>query len=180
MKNRKLRAAVTVAAVRTVVHDRRTTDLPFNAVVGEQSVKDPTGDETIVSVSLRDDPLNRLRIRGWIDDAQFHGGRAWQRCYEATQLWPSSELKDPVDGGGQVADPYVRIADASAMIRKCTARLGDTGDALIRAVLADRLFLAQIANTQGMDSRDGSRDMAYLGRRLRECLNTLAKVFGYA
>jgi hypothetical protein len=163
-----------------IPYDRRATDLPANAILAEKQVEDPARYQTTVIVSIRDDPLGRLHVKGLINDAQFAGGRAWQRFYERSQLWPSAELKDPVDGTGRVSDPYVRIADASAMILKCAARLGETGDGLIRDVLGSRMFLAQVAMSRGLNPADGSHDMRYLGHRLRECLNTLAKVFGYA
>ena len=178
---RKLRSAVSLATTVTTVHDRQAADLPANAVIAVQTVDDPYDRSSItVAVSIRDDPLGRLHHRRQIDDAQFAGGRRWQLCYEHAQLWPASELKDPVDGGGRLNDPYVRIADASAMLRKCRKRLGDQGDGLIRDVLGSRLFLAQVAASRGLNPDERSRDMAYLGRRLQECLNTLARVFGYA
>jgi hypothetical protein len=181
MKRRKLRSAITLARATLAVHDRRATDLPTNAVIATQTTADPYDGAAIqVAVSIRDDPLGRLHARRQIDDAQFNGGRRWQLCFEHTQLWPSAELKDPVDGGGHLADPYVRIADASAVLRKCRDRLGEQGDGLIRDVLGSRLFLAQVAASRGLNPDSNGRDMAYLGRRLQECLNTLARVFGYA
>jgi hypothetical protein len=184
MARHRLRKPVSLAgqplAATTTIHDRRATDLPPNAMVAEQVIEDPARDQTRVLVAIRDDPIGRLFARRQIDAAQLQGARAWQRCYERTQLWPSSELKDPVDGGGRLADPYIRIADASAMVLKCAARLGEQGDGLVRDVLGSRMFLGHIAISRGLDPNPEGRDMAYLGRRLRECLNTLAKVFGYA
>jgi hypothetical protein len=143
-------------------------------------VEDSASDQTRVIVSIRDDPLGRLYARHQIDAAQLHGGRAWQLCYERTQLWPVGGINDPVDGSGKASDPYVRIADAAAMVLKCAARLGDQGNGLVHDFLGGRMFIAQIAVSRGLDPHPDGRDMAYLGRRLRECLNTLAKVFGYA
>lgn len=181
MKRRKLRSAVTLPAMATQAHDRQATNLPTNAVVAVKTAEDPYDRSAIsVAVSIRDDPLGRLHARRQIDDAQFNGGRRWQLNFEHTQLWPSSELKDPVDGGGRLNDPYVRIADASATLLKCRQRLGEQGDGLIRDVLGSRMFLAQVAASRGLNPHESSRDMAYLGRRLQECLNTLARVFGYA
>src|SRR5580765_5668996 len=135
MKRRKLRSAVTVAAVAGAVHDRQAADLPANAVVATQVTDDPYDRSAItVTVSIRDDPLGRLHDRRQVDDAQFAGGRRWQLCYEHAQLWPSAELKDPVEGGGRLADPYVRIAAAPATLLKCRQRLGEKGDGRIRDV----------------------------------------------
>jgi hypothetical protein len=184
MARRRLKAPITLAgqplSSTTTIHDRRATGLPPNAVVAEQVAQDPAGDQTRVLVAIRDDPLGRLFVRRQIDAAQLHGGRAWQECYERTQLWPSGGIADPVDGGGKASDPFVRIADASAMVLKCAERLGEQGNGLVRDFLGERRFMAQIAVSRGLDPHPDSRDMAYLGRRLRECLNTLAKVFGYA
>jgi hypothetical protein len=64
-------------------------------------------------------------------------------------------------------------ADAEALAR-CRAYLGDEGNALLGLVLGGQSLIA-IATARGFDARPGSRDLVYLGRRLRECLDELTE-----
>src|SRR5262245_2185877 len=186
MARRRLRTAISLASAATtiaaIVHDRQATALPANAIVRVIETDDPYDRTTRINVvqSIRDDPLGRLHAHKQIDEAQYQGGLTWQRHYQHSQLWPSAELKDPVDGRGAAQDGFVRMADACRILRECHVKLGDEGDALVRMVLGERWFLVKVAYARGLNPDAGSRDMAYLGRRLAECLNTLAKHFHYA
>lgn len=179
---RKLKAAITLPRAATITYDRQATELPRQAIPRVVVVDDPYDPAARIraTTNIRDDPLGRLHDHGVIDDAQFNAGREWQRHYERSQLWPATTLRDPVDGSGASVDALVGIADAIAVIAACGKVLGREGDALIREVLGERHFLATVAIARNLDPTNGSRDMRYLARRLRECLETLAHYFRYA
>jgi hypothetical protein len=54
---------------------------------------------------------------------------------------------------------------------------GVEGNALLGRVITRAQSLSAIAVACGFDAGSGSRDRAYLGGRLRECLNTAGEVF---
>jgi hypothetical protein len=130
---------------------------------------------------VRDDPLGALWARHQIDDAKFAAGRHWQRIYEVAELAMLRSIdlsRERVDGGGRAAelltDQRVR---AMAKLRDCRGVLGDVGDSLVRDVLGRGLCLVDVASSRGLGTQRG---IDYLGQRLRECLESLAKTFGYA
>ncbi len=127
--------------------------------------------------ALRDDPLGRLHARRQIGLAQYRAGRAWQSDHEdaATgrvgSVDPSNE---PVDGSPKFGGPDLdRITKATRRLARWDRLLGPVGSVIVRYALAERMTMAQIAE------RFGFADEAYYGKRLRECLNTLARDMGY-
>ena len=64
-----------------------------------------------------------------------------------------------------------------AALTRCCSVLGQEGDALCRDVLGRGLCLVEAAAGRGLRTQRG---LNYLGQRLRECLETLAREFGYA
>jgi hypothetical protein len=62
-------------------------------------------------------------------------------------------------------------------LRHCRSVLGDFGDGLVRDVLGRGLCLIDVASSRGLGTQRGQD---YLGLRLRECLEDLARTFGYA
>lgn len=164
------------------VHDRRASNLPANAMVRVVTVDDPyeAGAKIAAVASLRDDPLGRLRARKQIDEAQYRAGRDMQALYERAEIGKVMAVdttKEPVDCGGA---PEV-LTDGQQRAIKEIIRLervlGLEGSALVRDVLAERMFIEQCAATRGMVRR---HEREYLGRRFRECLETLAKELHYA
>lgn len=131
--------------------------------------------------SLRDDPLAAMHNAKQIDQAQFIAGRHWQRAYELVETGGVRALdptRERVDGGGI---PQATISDAQIRafgdLSKATVTLGLEGDSLIRDFLGRGLCVSDIAARRDAQTE---RERGYLGRRLRECLNTLAVEFGYA
>lgn len=164
-------------------YDRRAAGLPFNAEVAPVTADDPyePGAKLTVLRSLRDDPLAAMHNAGQIDQAQFIAGRHWQRAYELVETGSVRALdptRERVDGGGI---PQATISDAQIRafrdLTKATAALGLEGDSLIRDFLGYGLCVRDIATRRDAQTE---RERGYLGRRLRECLNTLAIEFGYA
>lgn len=166
----------------SVVHDRRAQQLDANAAVRTVTVDDPYeyGAKISVIASLRDDPLGRLHVRDQIDHAQYAAGRHWQR------IWGDSEVggikamdttKEPVDGGKFSETFTDRHRGAILELKTIAHILGTEGYGLLRDVLGNRMFVEQVAAARGVGSQRG---IDYLARRLRECLETLAKHLGYA
>lgn len=131
--------------------------------------------------SLRDDPLGQMHDRHQISEAQYAAGRQWQREYEAAgaQVKSSGFLQEPVDGSGAakqgVTDRQMR---AHRSLAAYAVQLGPEGDRIVHWVLADKLSLLEVANRRhGTTSR---ATMVYVGRRWRECLDTLAVCMGLA
>lgn len=162
------------------LYDRTVAGVPDAYTV---IVDDPYehGAKQTMTASLRDDPLGRLFIRNQIDKAQFDAGRDMQGLYERAQIGGVKAMdptKEPVDGGGaipeMIGDIQMRAVKRIAQLEKT---LGNEGTALIRQFLACRMFVDQIAEQRGLTSQ---RDKDYLGKRIRECLETLAIELGHA
>lgn len=162
------------------IHDRRSQDLPINAIVAPMIVRDPAGDLTQVDRSLRDDPIGAMHARGQIGEAPFAAARHWQRCYEAVEIAGARAIdisKEAVDGGRlpeMLTDEYSR---AMKDLRRAAAAMGMEGEAIVRDVLGRYMPLLHAAAARGLVSKD---ELMYFGKRFRECLDTLAVVFGYA
>jgi hypothetical protein len=183
-KRKKLKNAVTLASrVVDGTHDRRATELPFNAKVGATIADDPyeAGAKVSVLRSLRDDPLAAMHNARQIDQAQFVAGRHWQRAFELAQgggVRAVDLTRERVDGS---SIPQASITDAQirafADLTKAMTALGLEGESLVKDFLGCGLCLSDIAARRGVTSE---RERGYIGWRLRECLNTLAVTFGYA
>lgn len=130
---------------------------------------------------LRGDRLALLQHRRQIGEAEYMAGREYQRLCEAAEVGSVGAMdpsKDPVDGGGAVPDVLTdRQLDALKRLAGIDAVLGDPGWRLARAVLIDGLTYPQVA--QRYYSGATRPTVTYVGRRFRECLETLAKEFGY-
>src|SRR6185295_2120596 len=84
-------------------HDRRATELPRVGRFVTCEVDDPyeIGAKIVAIRSTRNDPLADLHSRKHIDDAQYEGGRSFQRDFEAAERGPCAidPSKEAVDGG---------------------------------------------------------------------------------
>jgi hypothetical protein len=131
--------------------------------------------------SLRDDPLARLHDRRQIGEAEYRAGRDFQRLLEATELGrmrTNDPGREPVDGGAGFRDGLnEREVQAFRQLARLWPVLGKDGSALCRAFLGERQFLPAIAAARGLPADQAT--LRYLGRRLRECLETLAGELGY-
>src|ERR1700676_1726166 len=131
--------------------------------------------------SLRDDPLARLHDRRQISEAEYRAGRDFQRLLEATELGrmhTNDPTREPVDGGSGLRDGLSeREVHAFRQLARLWPILGKDGSAMLRAFLGERQFLTAIAAARGLP--DDQQTLRYLGRRIRECLETLAAEFGY-
>ena len=165
------------------VYDRMSADLPINSVVSVAIVADPystVGERIQVLRSIRDDPVAGMHARGQVDDAQLAAAREWQRFYEGSEVGSIRAIdpaKEAVDGG-RMQDPISdRQIRASAEMAKADKRLGYDGKMLVMDILGRRLSIREAAERRGEFTRSG---WEYTGRRFRECLESLAVLWGFA
>jgi hypothetical protein len=162
-------------------HDRRAreSNRGVNGHLDPIEVDDPMepGARLIVMRSIRNDPLGSLHARKQIDDAQFWGGRCYQRDFEAVERGPRAidPGKEYVDGGA-AAEPITEAQQKAALKLASVHRaLGQNGAALIQNSLIHGMSMDQMVAARNLDSE---AERKYLGKRFRECLNSLAFEYG--
>lgn len=167
------------------VHDRKATDVlaALHADIAVIEIDDPLerGARDNVVVSLRDDPLRRYHVRGFIDQAQYEAGREWQNCYEAVELGRGQGVdysQPKVDGGG-FSDPLTeRRRRAAKDLEQMSRVLGQFGEAIFRKVLGERKFMEQVVREFGFDPTQ--RQIDGFSFTFRMGLEALAKHRGLA
>jgi hypothetical protein len=169
------------AGVSKKTHDRRSKDVLAAGQYAPIEVDDPyeAGEKISVLRQLRSDPLGRLHAHHQIDEAQYHGGRAFQFDFETAERGPRAidPGKEAVDGG-MMPDPLseARMA-ATDRLKDVYRKLGLTGSAIINNVLVHGMTIESMCAARGENSEIARK---YLGRRFRECLDTLAIIYGFA
>lgn len=111
-----------------------------------------------------------------IDEAQYQGGRAFQNDWEKAEHGP--QAVDPSREyvvGGRFREPITE-GQRKAVLRlnRVERELGADGSALVREILILGMTMEQISQLRGQ------RWLDYFARRLRECLDRLALVYGFA
>lgn len=164
-------------------HDRRAQDLPLNAEVVQVEVEDPfgaePGDKIVALRSTRSDPLAKLHSRRQIDEAQYRGGRAFQNDWEKAERGPQAvdPTRERVDGG-QMREPITEGQRRAAVrLNRAEHELGADGTALVHEVLILGMNMEQVGERRDLR---GQRWKDYFARRLQECLDRLARVYGFA
>jgi len=174
------------AARISKISDRRATEMPANAMVCMVEVDDPfeLGGRILGLASVRDDPLRAMWARGQIAEHQLAAARAWQRLWEQAEVGGIRAIdtsRIQVDGAAPSPELVtLRRRYAIRQLGRVRKRLGDAGNGLVVAVLARGWTLRLVAQACGLSARPGSRDLLYLGHRLRECLDTMALELGLA
>ena len=164
------------------VHDRRATDISRghrNRVV-ETEVEDPYEPGARISAirSVRDDPLADHLARGHIDEAQFLAGREFQRWFRIAESGPQAlQIAEAVDGSPIRESLTDERLKASKWLTRCYGELGKHDSVLVHEMLINNRTARQIARSRGVS---GSAWETYFARRLFQCLNDLAIVFGLA
>lgn len=134
-----------------------------------------------VAVSTRDDPLRGMLARGQIDQAQFEAGRLWQKYREQSEVGGIRAIdttREPVDGGGAYPEPITDAQRKAVMqLKAADGKLGERGREIIEMVLWHRYSITQVAAAYATHTRKG---VEYQGARFRECLEALAKLWGFA
>jgi hypothetical protein len=165
------------------VHDRRSRDLPRNTEVAAVEVDDPLalepGEKIVTLRSIRNDPLGRMHSHRHVDEAQYQGGRAFQADWEKAERGPQAidPTREYVDGG-RAREP-VTEGQRKAVLRlnRVERELGADGSALVHEVLVLGMTMEQVGQRRGLL---GQRWIDYFARRLRECLDRLALIYGFA
>ncbi len=159
----------------TKVYDRMSADLPTNSQVVPAVVRDGAGDYIKVLRSVRDDPLAGMLSRGQIDAAQYEGGRLWQQYREDSEIGGAQAIdttKEAVDGGRFKEPDITKLSTALRELRRANEILGAYGASLVEDILGRRMSIAEVAAARSMPRQ---REIDYLGKRFRECLESLAK-----
>jgi hypothetical protein len=164
------------------VHDRRAkeTNLGQSGFIVEVEIDDPYEKGSKISAirSVREDPLADRFSRGYIDQAQFDAGREFQRHFGIAERGPRAvQWSEAVDGD----PPRENLTDgqliAGKWLSKCYRKLGADGSALVHDMLIHAMTAKKIAESRGMAGQDWEK---YFAKRLWECLNTLALVYGFS
>ena len=165
------------------IHDRRSQDLPHNAEVAAVEVDDPLalepGDKIVVLRSIRNDPLGRLHSHRQIDESQYRGGRAFQGDWEKAERGPRAvdTTREYVDGGERREPITDSQRKAVLRLNRIERELGADGSALVHEVLILGMTMEQVRQRRGLRTQRWSD---YFARRLRECLDRLALIYGFA
>jgi hypothetical protein len=164
-------------------HDRRSRDIPFNAEVATVEVDDPfaleAGEKIVALRSLRNDPLGRLHSHRQIEEVQYQAGRAFQSDWERAQRGPKAvdptrEYVDEVQTREPITDGQ---RNAVLRLNTCERELGADGSALVHDILVKGMTMEQVGQHRGLESQ---RWKDYFARRLKECLDRLALIYGFA
>lgn len=167
---------------RQKIYDRRSTDLPRNAEVAAIEVDDPLalepGEKIVTLRSLRNDPLGRLHSHHQVDEAQYQGGRAFQEDWEKAERGPRAvdPTREYVDGGRAREPITERQRKAVLRLNRAERELGADGSALVHEVLILGMTMEQVGQRRGLATQ---RWADYFSRRLRECLDRLALIYGF-
>lgn len=166
------------------VFDRRDLSPPVGVVAMEDVVRGPLdahNERSRVTRNIRGDILGGLYARQQIDQHQFQAGREWQRHWEAAEIGGMKAMdttKEPVDGGGLIVEPLTDKQRLAVKRLACAdADLGLEGRYLLIDVLGKGLSIEVAASLRGAMSMP---ERKFWGKRLRECLDTLAVTYGYA
>lgn len=178
----KLKSARLMVVARSEAYDMRANTRAAHSDVAPITVDDPLekGGQIVVMRSLRDDPLGALHAAGQVDNVQYLSGRHWQKAYELAEIGGAKGFdytRERVDGG-KIPEPTISDQQAMAFRDLSRARkaLGDYGAAIVHDVLACHMTIKQCAHRRMMTREI---ELNFIGRRFRECLDTMAVVFGY-
>lgn len=136
-----------------------------------------------VITSLREDPLGLMYERKQIEEHQYRAGRQFQDDWEVSgrsgRMKGMDTTQEPVDGG-RAPSSRLGVTDrglaASARLRAYEAELGAYGWRLARLVLVDKRTLIECAQLVHVTANRANQ--IYVGKRFRECLDTLAVKMG--
>ena len=95
------------------------------------------GEKIVTLRSMRNDPLGRLHWHRQIDEAQYHGGRAFQDDWEKAERGPQAvdPTREYVDGGRAREPITERQRRAVLRLNRIERELGADGSALVHEVL---------------------------------------------
>jgi hypothetical protein len=146
-----------------------------------EEVDDPyeAGAKITVMRSTRNDPLAGMHARKTIDEAQYWGGRAFQKDFEAAERGPRAidPSKEFVDGG-LLPEPITEAQQEAAIrLAGVYRELGQIASTLLHDVLIHGHGYKQIAAARGLE---GERWEKFFGMSVHLHLHTLAFLYGFA
>ncbi len=165
-------------------HDRRATEINrgqlghiFFVEVDNPLAEEP-GEKIIATRSVRGDPLGDHFARKHIDQAQYDAGREFQRHFGIAERGPRAvQWSEAVDGD----PPRENLTDGQLLAGKWLARiyrrLGIDGSAIVHDVLIHNMTARAVAASRGLNGRQWEE---YFAKRLWECLNSVAFIYGYS
>jgi hypothetical protein len=165
------------------VHDRRARE--FNRGIASHlspiEVDDPVekGAKLMVIRNTRNDPLAGMHARNFIDEAQYHAGRAFQNDFETAERGPRAidPGKEAVDGG-RLPEPITDAQQKAAKrLNAAVKDLGQEGSGIIHDVLITGMGISQLVSRRGFS---GGYWRELFGRKLGLCLDKLAVSYGFA
>lgn len=167
--------------------------------IGVLRVADPESAEKEIRskvTNLRGDPVGNMHKRGQLGeinndgtglgDLRLRASRCWQADYERAVIGGAraiDPMRPKIDGGRFIVPDSAAQTSAQDKLNQVGAALGKEGSNLILRVLGERRTLREVADMFGQ--LEGSRRaiekaLDYLGRRLRECLDTIAAEYRLA
>lgn len=177
---------VLVATTEKPRTDHMAKNLGIKVMVAPMVVLDPWQDETkppgqMITVirNLRDDPLGERHARGTINDAQYLGGRAYQRDFGlcgGSGAKAINFMVEAVDGGLRSDGSSLARVEAMERLGVAHNKLGENGSAITQDVLVRGYTIATIASNRGY----GRSWHDHFGKLFVECLDCLALVYNYA
>jgi hypothetical protein len=152
---------------------------PLHAIIVDDPYAVEPGDKSVAMRTTRNDPLGALHARKQIDEAQYHAGRAFQLDFETAERGPRAidPSKEAVDGGRMPEPITEAMRKAVARLNRVHGILGQSGASIAHDVLIGRMSLDRVAAKREMKTE---AERKYLGRRLREGLDDMALVYGFA
>jgi hypothetical protein len=114
-----------------------------------------------------------------IDEAQYRGGRSFQDDWEKAERGPQAvdPAREYVDGGRPREPITERQRRAVLRLNRAERELGADGSALVHEVLILGMTMEQVGQRRGLRTQ---RWKDYFARRLLECLDRLALIYGFA
>lgn len=160
-------------------HDRRATEFNRGAQVTPIEIDDPyaAGEKIIAMRSTRNDPLAGMHARKTIDEAQYWGGRAFQRDFEAAERGPRAidPGKEFVDGGALPEPITESQRKAAKQLAVAHRALGADGSAIVHDVLIHGWTIIDVASSRGLAGRKWED---HFTTKFLDCLDILAKLWG--
>lgn len=139
------------------------------------------GEQESVVRNIRESSLTTMHARRQIDEAQLRAGERFRSLYERASVCGSMAIdpsKEPVDGGGNTDPIPDRVVQASKELGVVRAELGRIGNDLVTRVCGHGSTVEQVARV--MFAAANERDVRFIGQMLREQLDMLAVMWGYA
>lgn len=165
-------------ALLMTIHDRRSTDTLAAGEYAAVEIDDPydKGVKNSALRQVRTDPLGRMHAHHQIDDAQYYGGRAYQRDKEVAERGARAidPTKEAVDGGLIPEALTVRQVKARKRIIKIESELGRRLTGVLEAVLIEGKTMEQIAQSRVQSV------LKLHGNLFRVALNELGQMYGFA